>query len=153
MWQPHIIPSGYKTYTLVEDYCYSWVPRSTIGEKKRPMLKTISVPKNFTYDGASVPRILWTLTGLTPDGMHRAASLIHDYIYSYDGKLPTGAMKVQYIDVESGQEELIYPQGKWSRKSCDLLFKKMLKESGLPTYKVYGMYYFVRVFGWVKWKS
>lgn len=37
------------------------------------------VPKNFEFDGASVPRMLWSL--LDPFGAAAEAACVHDYLY------------------------------------------------------------------------
>ena len=77
MMQPVNIPvllgSGEEGYKLVETYSYSW----TMPDRLR---RAITIPKGFTYDGASVPRLVWTLSGITPDGLIRAAALVHDFI-------------------------------------------------------------------------
>ncbi len=37
------------------------------------------VPQGVTVDGASIPRLLWTLVGAPLNGRYRKASVIHDY--------------------------------------------------------------------------
>jgi len=49
------------------------------------VFKRLLVPKGYIYDGASVPRIVWTLVGLRPDGLIRAASLGHDAPFRSEG--------------------------------------------------------------------
>ena len=44
--------------------------------------KTIVIPKNFVFDGASVPRLFWSL--FTPAGLLLVPGLIHDYAYQCD---------------------------------------------------------------------
>lgn len=39
------------------------------------------VPKGFITDGASIPRIFWSLIGSPFTGLYRRAALIHDYFY------------------------------------------------------------------------
>ncbi|NOY61902.1 MAG: DUF1353 domain-containing protein, partial [Gammaproteobacteria bacterium] len=43
---------------------------------------TIVIPKGFIFDGASIPRPLWSL--LNPIGLLLIPGLIHDYGYKYD---------------------------------------------------------------------
>lgn len=43
---------------------------------------TITVPKGFVFDGASIPRLLWLLFPPGYGPAHRAAA-IHDYLYNY----------------------------------------------------------------------
>ena len=78
------------------------------------------IPKGFVWDGATIPRTLWTITGIDPFGWVNAASLIHDYIYIAEGKMPDGA----YI----------------SRKEADELFVKMLLELKLINTNFVGLY-------------
>jgi hypothetical protein len=79
----------------------------------------------FQYDGASVPRIVWTITGITPDGLHRAATLIHDYLYIN----------------HSGYS--------YTRKQVDQLFKAQMIANGVPARTANLMYRFVRLLGWI----
>jgi len=43
-----------------------------------PYGKTWTVEPNFISDGASIPRLLWTVVGGPLDGFYRAAAVIHD---------------------------------------------------------------------------
>jgi hypothetical protein len=83
--QPNIIPVSNTLYLLVEDWKYEWEYDSNISAE-------ILIPAGFIYDGASIPRIFWSILGVTRDGVHRAASLVHDWIYTYDGRLPDGSV-------------------------------------------------------------
>jgi len=47
---------------------------------------TITVPKFFTTDFASVPRILWSI--FPPVGNYSSAALIHDYLYTRKANCP-----------------------------------------------------------------
>ncbi len=42
----------------------------------------IVIPKNFVFDGASIPKPLWFL--LSPTGLLLIPGLIHDFAYRYD---------------------------------------------------------------------
>jgi Protein of unknown function (DUF1353) len=67
-------------YRLVEDYTIEW---------GRPHLrKRLQCAAGFEYDLASVPRLLWGLA--RPDGPWCGASLYHDRLYAFRGKLPLG---------------------------------------------------------------
>lgn len=46
----------------------------------RSSLGTITVPAGFITDGASIPRIFWTI--LAPFGEYFEAAIIHDYLYT-----------------------------------------------------------------------
>lgn len=82
----------------------------------------IVVPKGFRHDGATMSKLLFQR-----DGIHRAAALVHDYIYEY---------KIGY-----------------TRKQADRLFKKMLKEYGVKSPHVFLAYGAVWVFGWMYWSK
>ena len=56
-----------KPFVLTESICYSG-----------PAL-SVTVPKGFRHDGASVPRVLWAI--LPRVGRYSRAALIHDYLY------------------------------------------------------------------------
>ncbi|WP_375761000.1 DUF1353 domain-containing protein [Corallococcus exercitus] len=42
--------------------------------------ETITVPKGFVHDYASIPRALWTI-GLSPHDQYSRAAIVHDYLY------------------------------------------------------------------------
>lgn len=142
MLQPHIIPITDRHYRLAENYTYTWLlVKSGTGMR-------IVVPKNFIYDGASVPGALGWMVGLHRDGLIRAAALVHDFIYKNKGSLPYGSF---HISNNGGVDwEIAY--GKWSRADCDRLFHKMMVESGMSGYKVDTAYNMVKMFGWTYWK-
>lgn len=140
--QPNIEPITNRIYQLVDDFSYEWVT-----SKNQMIINKITIPSGFRYDGASIPRFLWTITGFLPDGLHRAASLIHDYIYYYKGNIPKESFNWRYRgDSDETSEEVI---GKWSRKDCDKLFYKILKEYGVRNSRL--LYYSVRLLGWLYW--
>jgi len=136
--QPDIIPlsdNGY--YQLRGTYSYCW-------EKDKNKYKII-IPSGFTYDGTSVPRFLWSIIGIYPDGIHRPASLIHDYIYHNKGLTPYG------VEYTYSNEKWVPAQIRWDRKDSDRLFCRMLKELGVSKFKRRIMYYAVRTFGYFWW--
>jgi hypothetical protein len=42
---------------------------------------TLTIPKNFLTDGASVPRLFWSI--LPPWGDYGKAAIVHDYLYRW----------------------------------------------------------------------
>jgi hypothetical protein len=56
-----------------------WEPS---GSQKK--LGAVTVPKGFTCDLTSIPRIFWSL--LPPDGPYAFAAVIHDYLYWFQTK-------------------------------------------------------------------
>jgi hypothetical protein len=118
-------------YELVDHYIYEDMDAET------PF--RIVVPKGFRHDGASVPRIGFTISGLTQDGQLRAAALIHDFLYRYDGKPPAGSSFVLY-------KQKWVPYGlTLSRKQADQLFLKIMKLSGVRWSQRWAAYVAVRV--------
>ncbi len=106
----------------------------------------IAVPSGFTYDGASVPRIAWSITGIRPDGLLRAAAAVHDWIYQWKGQLPRGSHAFR-IDEFPWQDAI----GRWRRKDCDRLFGRMMREAGVPSVKRKMAYLAVRLLGGLSW--
>jgi len=73
----------------------------------------LSVPKNFVTDGASCPKVLWSLCS-PMSGPHAEAAVLHDFLYSMD----------------SDVLEL-----KLNRKSVDQLFLKEMRNAGTSWFK------------------
>jgi hypothetical protein len=55
------------------------------------------IPDGYEFDGASVPRFLWAVTGYTPYGRHIAAALEHDRLCELRGDL--GAFRMTSREV------------------------------------------------------
>ena len=126
--QPDVRPikeSG-DLYELYEDYAFKFI-------NKRQLL-TATIKKGFKYDGASVPRIVWTLAGFLPDGIHRPAALIHDYMYEKEGKIPVDGGELEY-----------------TRKEADKLFFDALRFLGIKSWHARIAYISVRLFGRLYW--
>jgi hypothetical protein len=88
-------------YLLTYDYVFVWAN----GRKK------LTVPAGYNYDKASVP---WWARGVArPDGPWDAASLFHDRLYQYRGKLPKGEYQVRIGDTWYDDPS------PWTRKQAD----------------------------------
>lgn len=147
--QPDIRPYTEKYYRLHADYIYEWKYNTKDREGNPITIQSrITAWKDFVYDGASVPRFLWTLTGYRPDGLHRAAALIHDWIYVHKGILPKGSH--QYQDSDGTWRDTY---AKWSRKDADRIFGRILKESGVRKRKRKLMVRAVMWFGGTRWRD
>ncbi len=85
--------------------------------------KLITAPVNFITDGASIPKILWSVVGHPFSKKIRKAAIIHDYIY---GNL----LKYGY-----------------NRKDADLLFYDALIVNDVFWIKAKLFYYSVRWLG------
>lgn len=130
--QPLIIPikeSG-DIYRLYAEYTYTPDEGAFDGF-------TLIIPEGFEYDGASIPKIFWSLLGMGKDGMHRAAALVHDWLYIHKGEI-----------VSSDGQLLPY-----TRKDADDLFFAMLKDASIVSWKAWVMYKAVRIAGQTVWKK
>ncbi|KKN34454.1 hypothetical protein LCGC14_0793530 [marine sediment metagenome] len=97
------------------------------------------IRKGFIHDGASVPRFVWALCGLTPDGLLRAGALVHDALYRTGGQLKP--------------EHDVFPDRVFNRKESDLIFHSMLSEAGVSPRRAYLAYVGIRAFGWASFKA
>lgn len=136
--QPWTVPISYNLYRLERTYSYIW--------KEQDLDHKIIVPKGFVFDGASAPIWTWSFTGIRPDGLSRAASLVHDYLYSVGGHLQKSNHKVRPLDKRWRGRNI-----KYTRKQCDIIFLNILRESGVALHKCHMMYYAVKLFGEKRW--
>lgn len=116
--QPDIRPikeSGSDMYLLMDNFVY------TI-----PEIANVTVPKGFRSDGASNAALLFER-----DGVHRAACLVHDWLYFNKG----------HID-----DDVVL-----SRKGVDQFFFQMLLDYGVKSWHSRLAYWAVRAFGWIGW--
>lgn len=130
--QPLIIPykeSG-DLYELVEDYRINLLP---FGYNI-----TLNIHKGFKYDGASVPRWLWSLAGFSSDGLHRASALVHDYLYVQKGKVISA----------DGTDRF-----EFTREECDKLLRDMMEAVSIAEHRVWLAYHAVKWFGKHVWDN
>lgn len=90
--------------------------------------KTITVPKGFTCDGMSVPRVFWGLVSPTIHQHTISASILHDWMYRK------------------------HPQGV-NRKQADAIFYAIMRTDGVSKWRALLAYVGVRLFGYSSWKS
>ena len=136
--QPLIVPVTENRYELFANYEYIWV------DGQQPHM--IAIAKGFRYDGASVPQIAWSLTGIRPDGLLRDGALIHDFMYRYKGDLPHGTHLYQGTD---GLWK--FHDHKWTRKDADKMLRRLMLQAGVSSWKARAAYMAVRLFGWRTW--
>lgn len=137
--QPLIEPISDSLYRLTYSYTYTW--------SDGDCSYRVTIPANFTYDGASVPQSLWSLCGLTKDGLIRAAALVHDWIYSFGGSMP----KDSYQQFNPILHDWVTIDSPISRAKADGLFKQIMKEAQMPSKKINMAYMAVRLFGSKHW--
>jgi len=89
--------------------------------------KEMIVPKGMLTDGASIPRIFWTLVGSPYQPRHLKAAIIHDYLYlKHEGK-------------------------RKARKEADDLFYCILREDGVNKVRSWLMWAALRTAAWFYW--
>lgn len=86
----------------------------------------VTVKSGFTTDGASIPKIFWSIIGNPLENDLLKPAIIHDGLYTL--------MKI-------------------SRLECDKMLKDMLLFNGVSKIKAFFIYYAVRLFGGSHWKS
>ena len=86
----------------------------------------VTVKKGFDFDGASIPKWLWSIYGSPLNGNYVVASLIHDGLYA--------SQKV-------------------SKSVSDKIFLDIMKQSNVGYIKRTSMYLAVKMFGGKDWKE
>ena len=96
----------------------------------RSSLGIITIPKCFFTDGASVPKIFWSV--FSPWGSYFSAALVHDYLYSKDS-------------------DEAFSVG--SRAVADKIFKEAMFNAGVGWITRETVYRAVRIGGWASYKK
>jgi hypothetical protein len=108
-------------------------------------LRHITCPIDYVYDGASIPRIAWSILGLYPGGVMELCSLPHDIPYRAEGgKNKAGLMGCKIMN-ENGNTIYI------TRKEVDLLFRELMLEVYISKRKANLCYGVVRLIGGRHW--
>ena len=97
------------------------------------------IPKSFIFDGASIPKYLWSSFG-SPTGVLFVPGLIHDFAYRY------GYIWVKYSDGEYGK--YYGNQKHWDDLFCEL--GKDMNNSKAVSRVAWSM---LRMFGRFAWKA
>lgn len=84
----------------------------------------ITVPAGFVTDLASIPRLLHPL--IPVNGRHRAAAIVHDYLYASQTT---------------------------SRAEADAIFLEAMASCGVRWSQRWAMYAAVRIGGWLAWND
>jgi len=116
--QPKLVGAYNYLMALSESFKYVYVD----GKKN----KTITVPRGFLIDGASIPRTMWRLIGSPFLPMFQKAATVHDYLYTHH---------------------------KVSRKKADQIFREILKDNTVSKVKAGVMYAAVRTGGYFAYKK
>lgn len=112
---------GPRIFRYRKIYEYVWEHQSR--------LHRLRIPPGWTYDGASVPRLIRPL--IDPDLMHKASGP-HDYGYHHQGLFPMDVH--QTLTRHGWVDALTLPSGiriPWSRRDLDRLFVAMCREDSV----------------------
>lgn len=91
---------------------------------------TLTIPKGFTLDLASIPRALWLVMSSIDLGL--VGPLAHDFLYWIGGHV----------------ENYTEPKRRYTRHEADRLFAQLMQREGVPFWKRKVAYRAVRWFGW-----
>ena len=132
--QPALTPRGGGLFRLDEDYTYEWVVSG--------LRRSLTIKAGFLTDIASVPPLFWAL-GFPPDGLHRAAAVLHDALYRARGILPSSHLiyRVNGVAVPA----------RFTRLEADRLFGRMMREADVPQWRRRAMFRVVRAVSWAFW--
>lgn len=86
----------------------------------------VTIMPGFKFDGASIPRLFWTLIGSPFTGKYKRAALLHDALYAAEI---------------------------FSRKVCDEIFLQYMKEEKVSWWRRNSMWLAVRAFGGTVWSK
>jgi hypothetical protein len=136
--QPDAVPIADERYRLRSD----WEQKIEIEDVKLLW----RIPKGFVWDGMSVPRFAWSLVGLTPDGIGRAACLLHDWLYEWAGKIPHDSCVLMI-----SEHCYAHYAHEWTRKEADEMLREMLRASGEDRVHIGLCFSIVRTFGKGYW--
>jgi hypothetical protein len=114
-------------YEVVEDYPYTF--RGT----------TITVPKGFVYDRASIPRLFWL--AIDKDSLSNVAPMFHDLLYRYGGKL------------ERLDRRLVKPYKEFTKDEADDLFYELMGKCGVIDWRRNAAYLAVHTFASSHWNG
>lgn len=86
----------------------------------------LTIDRNFVFDGASIPRICWSLIGVYPTHPKvQAAALVHDALYA-----------THYS----------------TRAQADRVFYRLCRNDGMSRIRAGLMWTALRSFGWIAWR-
>ena len=99
---------------------------------------TIVVPAGFVSDGASIPRIFWSIIG-GPWGRYGKAAVLHDWLYF--------EQEYSFINDRILVRQFV------SRKLADTIFMEAMMQLEVAAWRIELMYWAVRLCGWLAWRK
>lgn len=97
---------------------------------------TLTIPRGFHYDCASVPKIFHSFIG--PFDLSDVAALVHDFLTRYRGAPPIGC---------------VTPYRTYTRAEADAIFKIIMDQLGVSEWRQNAAWTAVRVGGWNSWRK
>ena len=95
--------------------------------------KLFIINSGFKFDGATIPRFLWSILGICPFGWVLPAALKHDYIYVLEGKVDAETIiPRKWVDEEFVRDILDL---KLINTNFSRLYKLILRIAGLYYWK------------------
>lgn len=101
-----------------------------------------SVPSGWISDGTSIPQAVWSISGITRDGLERASAWGHDWQYSHVGRVV-----LEYYN----KSAWVHVDRILSREEADNIFYQGLLKSGVDEKRAKLMFDMVRKFGGHVW--
>lgn len=132
--------TGKVLYNLRRPYCYVW---EHDGVKRAEYAR-----KGFKNDGASVFRLLQTISGLHQDSI-RAESIIHDLGYAHKGEFPNP--DGEYFKKVNGTWRSL--KVTVPRRDVDRIFGRMMRENNIPINLRRRAFHTVDKLGWIPWHT
>lgn len=101
------------------------------------------IPEGFESDGTSVPFLLQPIIKVARDGLERAASWPHDYLYKNKGNIPVYTTKgKKWVKINRS----------FTRAECDYILYRILQQTkGISDKRADVIYAGVRIAGWIHW--
>jgi len=98
----------------------------------------IRIPKDFIFDGPSIPRLFWWI--LSPVGLLLIPALIHDYAYEHN----------KLIEIKDGEEQDFSVKDK-PKQYWDALFLDVAIQVNGKFFILWVAWLLLAVFGWAVW--
>ena len=120
---------GTRNWMIMEDW------RFQIGKDR-----WVLIHKEFIFNGASIPKIFWSI--LSPTGILLIPALVHDFAYTYG-----------YIWIIDEHDEVVKFGADKERKYWDELFKKTaIRVNGFKGVNNIS-WWMLKAFGWIAWNK
>lgn len=142
------------TYHPIDNNLIEIVGTLTYDWDYKGVANRLTLPENFTFDGASIPAwatllmdVLPFLDTVYPFGVHAKAAAFHDYIWMYRGRMPEGfhmaKLDGQWVDAAYKRDGKDTGERVWTFSTSNKLFCRQLRELGVGKAERRAMYWAV----------